>query len=148
MGKLRFALAGSVILNLFLAGALVAGYVTLRSGGRMIAAGSLRIAGSELPPAERRPFRMALRQTRRSMHPTVLAARAAKAEAAALLRQPTVDQAAVLAALDRARVADMTVRTAVERRAVAYAAGLPPATRAKLADAMTRRGAKVAGAGE
>lgn len=148
MTKLRIALAASIILNLFLAGALVAGFVTVRSGGRMIAAGSLRIAGAELPAAERRPFRMALRQTRRSMHPTVVEARAAKAEAAALLRQPTVDQVAVLAALDRARAADIAVRTAVERRAVAYAAGLPPATRAKLADAMTKRGAKVATAGE
>ena len=148
MGKLRIALAASLILNLFLAGALVAGYVTLRTGGRMIAAGSLRIAGAELPPGERKPFRMALRQTRRLMHPTVVASREAKAEAAALLRQPIVDQAAVLATLDRARSADMAVRTAVERRAVGYAAGLPLGTRAKLADAMTRRGAKVTTGGE
>ena len=148
MGKLRLALAASLILNLFLVGALVAGYLTLRSGGHMIVAGSLRIAGTELPAGERKPFRMALRQTRRAMHPTVVAARAAKAEAAALLRQPIVDQAAVLAALDRARAADMLVRAAVERRAVAYAAGLPPATRAKLADAMTKRGARVARSGE
>lgn len=142
MGKLRISLIVSVILNLFLAGALVAGFVSLRTGGRMINAGSLRIAGAELPVAERRPFRMALRQARRDMRPTVLGARAARAEAASLLRRPTIDQAAIIAALDRARDADTQVRAVVERRAVAYAATLPSEDRAKLADAMQRRADK------
>ena len=139
MGKLRIAIAVSVVLNLFLAGALVAGIVSLRTADSMINAGSLRVAGAELPPSERRPFRMALREARLSMRPTIVLARAAKAEAAALLRQTKVDQTAVNASLDQARAADMAVRTAVERRAVAYAATLPPADRAKLADAMQRR---------
>lgn len=139
MSKMRIALAVSVLLNLFLAGALVAGTVLLRSGGRMINAGSLRIAGAELPVGERRPFRVALREARRAVHPTILTSRAAKAEAAVLLRQPAIDQTAVIAALDRARAADMAVRAAVERRAVAFAATLPPSDRAKLADAMQRR---------
>ena len=59
-----------------------------------------------------------------------------------LLREAVVDQPAVVAALDRARAADMAVRAAVERRAVAYAATLPPADRGKLADAMQRRASK------
>lgn len=139
MGKLRIAILVSVALNLFLAGALVAGFVSLRTGSRMINAGSLRIAGAELPKSERRPFRMALREARRSMHRTITQARAAKAEAASLLRQPALDQTAIVAALDRARAADMAVRAVVERRAVAFAATLTPADRAKLADAMQRR---------
>ncbi|MGI4879473.1 MAG: periplasmic heavy metal sensor [Janthinobacterium lividum] len=139
MSRVRLALTVSVIFNLFLAGALVAGLVSLRTGSAMINAGSLRVAGAELPNAERRPFRMALREARRSMRPTIVASRAAKAEAAGLLRQPNVDQAAVNAALDRARTDDMAVRAAVERRAVAYAATLPPADRTTLAAAMTRR---------
>jgi uncharacterized membrane protein len=143
MNRLRIVLVVSVILNLFLAGALVAGIISVRSGGRMINAGSLRIAGAELPRAERRPFRMALREARRSMRPALIEARAARIEAAALLRRPTIDQPAVVAALDRARSAEVAVRAAVERRAVAYAATLPPADRAKLADAMQRRAAKV-----
>lgn len=142
MSRLHLAIVLSLVFNLFLAAALVAGIVTLRTGGRMIAAGSLRVAGAELPPTERRQFRMALRETRRSMRPTIGAARAAKAEAASLLQQPNLDQAAVNAALDRARVADMAVRTAVERRAVAFAATLPPTERAKLANAMNRRAGK------
>ncbi|WP_242187147.1 periplasmic heavy metal sensor [Sphingomonas sp. CARO-RG-8B-R24-01] len=142
MGKLRIVLAASIILNLFLAGALVAGIISLRSGARMINAGSMRIAGAELPLSERRPFRTALRQVRRAMHPTLVEARTAKAEAAMLLRQPVVDQTAVTAALDRARVADMAVRAAVERRAVVYAATLPTEDRGKLADAIQRRASK------
>lgn len=142
MGRLRIAIAVLVVLNLFLAGALIAGIVSLRTGGRMINAGSLRIAGDELPRAERRPFRMALREARRAMGPAITESRAAKAATAALLRRPSVDEAAVNSALDRARIADMAVRAAVERRAVAYAATLPPADRAKLADAVARRADK------
>lgn len=142
MGKLRTWLIVSVTLNLFLAAAVIAGFISLRTGGHMINAGSLRIAGAELPADERQPFRRALRQARREMRPAIMAARAARTEAAALLLQPTIDQAAVIAALDRARAADAAVRAAVERRAVAYAATLPPADRAKLADAMQRRANK------
>jgi uncharacterized membrane protein len=139
MRALRIALIGSVLLNLFLAGALIAGAVWLQSGPRMIMAGSLKIAGAELPDAERRPFREALRDARRVMRPTIDESRAAKAQAAALLRQPDPDPRAILAALERVRVADAAIRAAVEQRAVAYAVTLPPAARAKLADAMTRR---------
>ncbi|MGI4879729.1 MAG: periplasmic heavy metal sensor [Janthinobacterium lividum] len=142
MRKLHVALAVSLILNLFLAGALVAGVVSVRSGAGMINAGSLRVAGAELPMSERRPFRMALREARAAMRPTIVEARVAKAEAAALLRRSEVDQAAVNASLDRARIADMAIRAAVERRAVAFAATLPPADRAKLADAVQRRAGK------
>lgn len=142
MSKLRIGLAISIVFNLFLAGVLASGYVTLRTGTRRINAGSLRIAGAELPVAVRRPFRAALREARRSMRPTIEEARAAKAHAAVLLRQPHLDQAAVLAELDRARAADVAVRAAVERRAVAYAASLSPADRMTLADAMKRRAMK------
>ncbi|WP_267382303.1 MULTISPECIES: periplasmic heavy metal sensor [unclassified Sphingomonas] len=139
MGRIRTALALSVLLNLFLAAALIAGVVSLRRGGGTIAAGALRIAGVELPPAERQSFRKALRDTRRAMRPTILDGRDARAEAATLLRAPTLDPNAVAGALDRARTSDMAVRAAVERRAIAYAATLSPANRAKLADAMDRR---------
>jgi len=148
VSKLRIVLAVSILLNLFLAGALIAGYVSLRTGSRMINAGSLRIAGAELPVLVRKPFRAALRDTRRSMRPIVVQSRAAKAEASNLLRQPVIDQAAVMAALDRARAADMAVRAAVERRAVAYAAALPPGDRKALADAMKRRASKAPPAAE
>lgn len=129
----------SVLLNLFLIGALAGGAVWLKARHPMIVAGSLRIAGAELPRSERRAFRAALRDTRHSMRPTRLAGRAARDEAAALLRQPSLDQQKLNAALARARAADFAVRAAVEQRAVAFAATLPQADREKLADAMERR---------
>lgn len=142
MKRWHVALIASAILNLFLAGALAGGYVSLQGGRSVITAGSLRIAGAELPPGERRAYRTALRETRRAMRPTVLAARDAKVQAADLLAQPRVNPAAVLAALDRARAADIAVRAAVERRAVAFAVTLPPAERTRMAAAMRRRAAR------
>lgn len=139
MARFRIALIVSVILNLFLAGALAGGALWLRGGAPMIRAGSLRIAGDELPSDRRAAFRHALREARVSVRPTILRSRAAKREAARLLRAPTPDPAGILAALAEARTADMTVRAAVEARAVAFAATLPPADRARLADAMQRR---------
>ena len=139
MSKLHFRLVASVVLNLFLAGALIAGYASLRTGKRMLNAGSLRIAGAELPASEQRSFRQALRQARQTQRSSIVASRIAKIRAAALLREATVNQSAVVAELDRARVADMIVRAAVERRAVAFTANLRTSDRAKLADAMERR---------
>lgn len=143
MDKLRIALIVSVILNLFLASALVAGIISVRSGGRMdrrrVAADRRRGTACSRATA----FSQALRQTRRAMRPTIIVSRREKMAAATLLRQPTIDQAAIIAALDRASKADLAVRAAVERRAVAYAATLPQADRAKLADAMQRRASEV-----
>ncbi|WP_420384291.1 periplasmic heavy metal sensor [Novosphingobium sp.] len=139
MNRLRIAVCVSVVLNVFLAGALIAGFFAVRNGGRMINAGALRIAGSELPAAERRPFRHALREARNAMGPSIAESHRAKQQAALLLRQPNVDQGAVMVALDQARADDMAVRAAVERRAVAFAATLPGPDRAKLANAIDKR---------
>lgn len=136
---LRIALALSLIANLFLVGALVGGAAWLKGRSGTIAAGSLRVAGSELPRDERRAFRMALRDARRSVRPAIEDGRAARAQAADLLRRPVLDQAALDAALARIRTDDIAIRTAVERRAIAFAATLKPEDRARLAEAMVRR---------
>lgn len=137
--RLRAALIASVIVNLFLAGMLAGGAARLRHGRGMVAAGALRIAGSELPAGERRGFRRALRDTRLAMAPAIERSRAARLRAAALLREQTLNERGVLDALQQARSADSAVRGAVETRAVAYAATLPPPDRARLADAMQLR---------
>jgi uncharacterized membrane protein len=80
-----------------------------------------------------------LRDTPLSLHDTVLEARKARREAIALLGQPNLDQAALSAALERLRNADMHIRTEVERSAIAFAATLPAADRMKLAEAMEQR---------
>lgn len=133
---LKIALGISLLVNLFLAGALIGGAAWIRTRQPMIAAGSLRIAGAELPPDQRRAFRAALRQTRMSLKDTTNDARLARGQAAALLRRPVLDQAALGAALARLRADEMAVRTAVEQQAIAFAATLPPSDRALLADRM------------
>lgn len=139
MAKLRIAVACSVLFNMFLIGALVAGLISLRRDGPRLNGRPLRMAGAELPVAERRSFRAALREVRRSMRPTVQQAQDAKARAATLLERQTLNQSAINAALDEARTADFAVRAAVEKRAVAFAMTLPVSDRATLAQAMKRR---------
>jgi uncharacterized membrane protein len=146
MRRLRIALIVSVIANIFLAGALIGGAAWLHRGRPMIAAGALRVAGSELPRNERYAFRMALHAARRSVRPAMAEARAQRLRAADLLRRPALDQRAILDALARARAADTAVRAAVEGRAVAFAATLPPADRVHLADAMAERAQRPRGA--
>lgn len=142
MKRLPLWLAVSVILNLFLVGALAGGAWLVRSRSPMIFAGSLRIAGAELPDNERRAFRAAMRAERHAHRAELHTAQAARLQAAALLRAPTVNEAAVIAALAQARIADVAVRGAVEDRAVRFSATLPSADRAKLADAMAERAKK------
>ena len=139
MTKMRIGFFISVVLNIFLVGALSGGAAWLNYGHRMIFAGSLRIAGSELPAPERRAFRAALRQARDDISDQIGNARNARAEAAELLVQPTLDTAEIMAALDKARIADFAVRAAIEKRAVVFAATLSKEDRAKLADAIRER---------
>lgn len=133
---LKLILALSLVANLFLVGALVGGVTWIKSRPGIINAGSLRVAGAELPRDERRAFRSALHEARRSMMPTVQDGRKAREQAAALLRQPQLDQVALRAALARIRADDLTVRAGVEESAIAFAATLPPSDRARLAQAM------------
>jgi uncharacterized membrane protein len=139
MRDLRFALAASVVLNLFLVGAVAGGILVFRVRSPMILAGSLRVAGAELPNAEAKEFRAALQATRRSMRGPLLDGRSALGDAARLMREPTLDRTGMLGALDRARTADMAIRAAVEARAVEFIATLPPVDRTRLADAVQRR---------
>jgi uncharacterized membrane protein len=75
MRSLRLGLAASLILNVFLLASIGGGLVWLADRPGMIFAGSMRIAGSELPPAESRAFRQTMRDTRLSLHDTVVDAR-------------------------------------------------------------------------
>lgn len=138
MMHLKGWLAASVILNIFLFAAVAGGVVWLDARPRMITAGSLRIVGSELPEARRRAFVAALRETRRALRPTAVDARQARIEAARLLRQPQLDQAALSATLDRLRSDEVKIRAAVEARAVSFSATLPLGDRAKLASSIDR----------
>jgi uncharacterized membrane protein len=136
---LKIVCAVSILLNIFLIAGLMAGAARLHGRRGMMAAGTFRIAGAELPDAQRDAFRQQMRDARLQARPIILQGKQARADAAALLRAPTLDQTALAAALARARTADVAVRTQMEARAVAFAASLPQTDRAKLADGLERR---------
>jgi len=129
--------AASLVLNVFLIGAVAGGAGWLI--GKSNPVYSLESAGGRLPAADRKAFRQALREVRRESRAIILDGQAARREAADLLQQPTLDTAALAAALERARNADATVRTRLEQRIVEFAASSSPEDRQLLADALLRR---------
>ena len=139
MGRMRVLVVASLLLNLFLAGALIGGTVWLKVRHRMIAAGAMRVIGSELPRDERRAFRTNLRQARASVRPLIVDSNTAKAEAARLLSEPVPKAVAIKASLAQARANDARVRAIVEDRAVDFAATLPQADRQSIANASTSK---------
>lgn len=135
----RNILIASVVLNVFLAGALAGGAVWIRSGksGQVY---SLEAAAVRLPNQQRTLFRKALREVRSESRQIVLDGQQARREAADLLRQPVLDTAALSAALERARNADIAVRTRLEQRIVEFAAAGSAEDRGVLAEGLMRRG--------
>jgi uncharacterized membrane protein len=139
---LKIACAISILLNIFLVSAVIGGAAWIQAR-RPAASGSIQVAGAQLPQPSRRIFRQALKDARREMQPTIAQGNQAREDAAALLRAPTLDQAALTAALARVRAADIAIRTHVEERAVAVAATLSPADRATLALGVVRKSARL-----
>ena len=129
--------AASLVLNVFLIGAVAGGAGWLI--GKSNPGYSLESAGARLPAADRKVFRQALREVRRESRAVILDGQAARREAANLLQEPTLDTAALAAALERARNADVTIRTRLEQRIVEFAASSSPQDRQLLADALLRR---------
>ena len=134
----RNLLIASVVANVFLAGALAGGAVWIRSG-KPAQGYSLEAAGGRLPDQQRTLFRKALREVRRESRDIILDGQQARREAADLLRQPVLDTAALSAALERARNADVTVRTRLEQRIIAFAAAGSAEDRSLLAEGLSRR---------
>ncbi|WP_027060933.1 periplasmic heavy metal sensor [Mesorhizobium loti] len=135
----RNLVIASVVLNVFLAGALAGGAVWIRSG-KSGQGYSLEAAGGRLPDQQRMLFRKALREIRRESRDIILDGQQARREAADLLRQPVLDTAALSAALERARNADITVRTRLEQRIIEFAAAGSADDRNVLAEGLARRG--------
>ncbi|UVK43472.1 periplasmic heavy metal sensor [Mesorhizobium sp. AR07] len=133
----RNLVVASVVLNVFLAGALAGGAVWLRSGKSQ--GYSLEAAGGRLPEQDRTVFRKALRDVRRDSRQVILDGQQARREAADLLQQPVLDTAALSAALERARNADVTVRARLEQRIVEFAAASSAEGRRVLAEGLARR---------
>ncbi len=136
---LKIVCAVSLLLNIFLVGGLAGGALWWRTMRPLIGAGSIRMAGSELSSSQRRAFRTALREERKTLRPTIVAGRQARLDAAALLRAPTLDQAALGGALARVRDADFLLRSKLEDRAIRFVATLPADERLRLAEGLERR---------
>ncbi|PZU07210.1 periplasmic heavy metal sensor [Sphingomonas sp.] len=132
---IRILLIGSLILNVFLVGAIGGGVWRWTHGyGNRI--GWRTQVADVLPPEQRRQFRAAMRQTALGARGLVIEGRQARAEAARLYVRPDFDAAAISTQLDRARAADVALRERLERRVVEFSAGLPVGEREKLAGAL------------
>jgi len=138
MNMSRNLVIASVVLNVFLAGALAGGAVWIRSG-KSGQGYSLEAAGGRLPEQDRTVFRKALRDVRRDSRQVILDGQQARREAADLLQQPVLDTTALSAALERARNADVTMRKRLEQRIVEFAAVSSAEGRSVLAEGLTRR---------
>ena len=95
-------------------------------------------AGDGLSPESRRAFRKALGEANRKNRPLSQQARAERQAALAALGSPGYDAAEVARRLSAARALDLQARGNVEAALASYAASLPPAERAALADGLAR----------
>ena len=138
-------LAVSLLVNVFAAGAIGGGLFMLSRPAvwRSLTSQPPRQiggAGSELAPADHERFRDAMQHVFDDSKDLLRTARESRRTAAQLFVQPQFDQAAISVELDRARNADVLLRTRVEAANVAFAATLPADKRALLAQGLARGG--------
>ncbi len=138
-------LAASLVLNVFAVGALGGGVVMLlRQDGPHAQARLLHrpieAAGQGLPAPDRQRFRRTIVQVLRSSRDLQQVARESRQEAARLFVQPQFDHAAVSAALEQARTADLQLRVRLETAATDFASTLPEDERGILAQNLARGG--------
>ncbi|HEX3140183.1 MAG TPA: periplasmic heavy metal sensor [Rhizobacter sp.] len=140
---MKALLVVSLLVNLFLVGGIAGGtwrwWVTQGPGSVAAQPRGLRFAAEELSPERQRAYRMGLREARHEAAAAVQAAREGREQVLQLLAAPTLDRAAVAAALARTREADAAVRSGYEARVVEFAATLSPAERQQLASGLARR---------
>jgi uncharacterized membrane protein len=144
--RLKKWLVASVLINVFLIGGVAGGLYQWSNRAHppapMVQHG-LRKALAQLPEARRHQLRRLLRETRRENQSLIAASRQAHLDVITRLQSPTLDRDALDADLDRARTADISLRSRVDATLADFAATLPVDERQKLADAMTgqRQGA-------
>lgn len=140
--RLKTLLVASLLTNVFLIGGVVGGLYQWsnqpRPAGAVVQHG-LRQALAQLPDARRHQLRRMLRQTRSENQPLIVASRQAHLDVIHRLQAPTLNRDALDADLNRARTADITLRTRVDATLAEFAASLPADERQTLADAMASR---------
>jgi len=146
--RLKTLLVVSLLANVFLIGGVAGGLYQWsnhqRPPGAVVQHG-LRQALAQLPEARRHQLRRMLRQTRQENQPLIVASRQAHLDVIQRLKASTLDREALNADLDRARTADITLRTRVDATLADFAASLPADERETLAEAMAARRQSKAG---
>lgn len=140
MQKLKWVLAGSLVLNLFLIGGLAGGaYKMLHNNGAKNTT-ALRFAANNLSLEQKRNFIKAIQQARTSALPLQIKSAEARTEAINQISKPDFDRVAIEAALNKVREADKAVRLNVESALLDYAERLNPADRATLSLGLSKSG--------
>ena len=144
--SLRRWLIASIVLNVFVVGAVAGGAVRWWLAERSVAAAEpargLRHAADDLPAEQRRSYLLGLRTARRAVAEPLQAAREGRQEVLRLMREPHFEADALAQTLARTRAADMAARERYEAAVVDFAATLSLPERQKLADGLARRSAQ------
>ncbi|AOJ89510.1 hypothetical protein WS87_22810 [Burkholderia sp. MSMB0856] len=143
----KFVLVGSVVLNVFMLGAIGGGayqwfstHSDLHGTGMPGQRTALRFAADGLSDARQRAFAAALKAARKDARDFAREGRDGRITVLDLLAAPQLDRPAIDAALERTRAADSALRGQVERSVVDFAATLTPDERAKFVDGLRRSG--------
>lgn len=141
----KFVLGASLVLNVFLLGAIVGGaYQWFAARGAtapvMAQQRALRFAAETLPAERQKAFVDGLKNARREGRQFAREGREGRREVLRLLAAPQFDRAALDAALARTRAADSSLRAQVEGSVADFAATLSPEQRVEFADSLKLRG--------
>jgi len=140
---------GSLVLNVFLVGAIVGGTYrwfigphaqSTATSTRPAAPLALRFAAQGLSPERRQQFLDALKQARRDAKLLAQQAREGRREVLRLVAAPQFDRHALDAALANTRSADVALRERIEAAVADFVATLTPAERVTFAQGLTLRG--------
>lgn len=142
----KVVLVASLVVNVFLLGAIVGGaYQWFAAHGATAAATAaqqhaLRFAAEPLSAERQKAFVDGLKKARREGRDLAREGREGRREVLRLLAAPQFDRAALDAALARTREADSNLRAEVEGSVADFAASLSPEERVKFADSLKVRG--------
>lgn len=141
----KVVLVASLVLNVFLLGAIVGGayqWFAERGAHAPVLAQqrALRFAAQTLSAERQQAFIDGLKTARREGRQFAREGREGRREVLRLLAAPQLDRAALDAALARTRAADTSLRALVERSVADFAATLSPEERVRFADSLKLRG--------
>ncbi|SDR28761.1 Uncharacterized membrane protein [Paraburkholderia fungorum] len=143
----KIVLAVSLVLNVFLLGAIAGGAYQWFAAHRantpaqvLAQQRALRFAAQPLSAEKQQAFIDGLKDARRDGRQFAREGREGRREVLRLLAAPQLDRAALDAALARTRAADSNLRAKVEGSVADFAATLSPEERVEFADSLKLRG--------